>query len=126
MLRTEETRDNWKFQDNVGKLIVNVLKASDRTLWCISDVGISTYNGVNWTNHLPWDQPGIVDWKGLIYETKDGTVWFAYYSFKDRTPIRHDMPLGKAGVLLPLLKGVGRFARDQANNSPDTPYREVT
>ena len=37
-----------------------------------------------------------------------------------------NMPLGKAGVLLPLLKGVGRFARDQANNSPDTPYREVT
>ncbi|MDP6599228.1 MAG: two-component regulator propeller domain-containing protein [Candidatus Poribacteria bacterium] len=91
MLRTEETSGNWKFQDNVGKLIVNVLKASDGTLWCISDAGISTYNGVNWTNHLPWDQPGIVDWKGLIYETKDGTVWFAYYSFKDRTPIRHEV-----------------------------------
>ena len=37
-----------------------------------------------------------------------------------------DMPLGKVSVLLPLLKGVGRFARDQANDSPDTPYREVT
>ena len=37
-----------------------------------------------------------------------------------------NMPLGKVSVLLPLLKGVGRFARDQANNSPDTPYREVT
>ena len=85
-----ETSSHWKFQDNVGKLIVTVLKASDGTLWCRSDAGLLSYNGTNWTNHLPQARPGIPDWHGRIYESKDGTIWFATtYSFKNGTLTAH-------------------------------------
>ena len=61
-------------------------------------------------------------------EESDGHIIINNYSKSRKINFSHnqDVPLGKVGILLPLLKGVGRFARDQANDSPDTPYREVT
>lgn len=61
-------------------------------------------------------------------EESDGHIIINNYGKSRKFNFSHnqDVPLGKVGILLPLLKGVGRFARDQANDSPDTPYREVT
>ena len=61
-------------------------------------------------------------------EESDGHIIIKNYGKSRQINFSHnqDVPLGKVGILLPLLKGVGRSARDQANDSPDTPYREVT
>ena len=84
-----ETSQIWQLQPKVGKLILNIFKASDGTLWCVSDTGISKYDGVNWMKQVDWSRSTIEDWKGLIYEAKDGTMWFDSYSYQNEIAKRH-------------------------------------
>ena len=77
---------------------------------------------------LPWQGQVVVALLATGSEESDGHTIIKNYGKSREINFSHsqDVPLRKVGILLPLLKGIGRFARDQANNSPDTPYREVT
>ena len=76
----------------------------------------------------PWQGQVVVALLATGSEESDGHTIIKNYGKSREINFSHsqDVPRGKVGILLPLLKGIGRFARDQANNSPDTPYREVT
>ena len=75
-----------------------------------------------------WQGQVVVALLATGSEESDGHTIIKNYGKSRKINFSHsqDVPLGKVGILLPLLKGIGRFARDQANNSPATPYREVT